>query len=617
MKHYFPENTPAFLGGVDSPERRLVLKSLATTGLAAVSGGIALPVAAAPLGQAAKPPAAKEEKQVWNACLVNCGSRCPIRCHVVDGVIRWMSHEDDNNDEFGMHQVRPCGRGRVAKKRVYNADRLKYPMKRVGKRGEGKYERISWDEAIKTIGDKLKSTIATYGNEAIYYQYGSGSTGYNFQGRAACHRLLRLAGGYVEFYGTYSTAQISRAFPFTYGDGYERSLTREIGNAKLCVFFGYNPSETRMSGGGETYQVAEWQRLGQARMIYIDPRYSDSMLGKENEWIPIRPGADAALVNAIAWVLIRENLVDQAFLDTYCVGYDEKTLPPGAPKNASYKAYILGQGPDGIAKTPEWAAPITGISVDRIVKLAREIGTTKPVFVVQGWGPQRHANGEQTSRAIAMLPILTGNIGLPGTNVGQEPGNYGHPIERLPLPANKVKVKIPCFMWTDAIYRGKEMTALTDGIQGADKLNVPIKFLWNYSSAATLNQHSDTGRTHKILQDDTLCEFIVVIDNHMTSTARYADILLPDITNFEGSDIIQNGYAVGELGGLITFHRPYGQCSSASQPGKSAPCWRVIWASSSNLPRARVTNSGWPKRTRKCAKRMPPCPISKPRARPA
>ena len=415
MDHCFPKNIREGVGVVDSPERRLVLKSLATTGLAAASGSIALPVIAAPTGQVPKKMPAKEEKEIWNACLVNCGSRCPIKCHVVDGAIRWMSHEDDNNDEFGMHQVRPCGRGRVAKKRVYNADRLKYPMKRVGKRGEGKYERISWDEAIKTIGDKLKSTIATYGNEAIYYQYGSGSTGYNFQGRAACHRLLRLAGGYVEFYGTYSTAQISRAFPFTYGDGYERSLTREIGNAKLCVFFGYNPSETRMSGGGETYQVSEWQRLGQARMIYIDPRYSDSMLGKENEWIPIRPGADAALVNAIAWVLIRENLVDQAFLDTYCVGYDEKTLPTGAPKNASYKAYILGQGPDGIAKTPEWAAPITGISVDRIVRLAREIGTTKPVFVVQGWGPQRHANGEQTSRAIAMLPILTGNIGLPGT----------------------------------------------------------------------------------------------------------------------------------------------------------------------------------------------------------
>ena len=566
MNHCFPENPQQAVGEIDSPGRRHILKSLATTGLAAVSGGLALPVVAAPTGQAPKVQAAKEEKLVWNACLVNCGSRCPLKCHVVDGAIRWISHEDDNNDEFGMHQVRPCLRGRVARKRVHNPDRLKYPMKRVGKRGEGKYERISWDEAIKTIGDKLQSTIATYGNEAVYYQYGSGSTGYNFQGRAACHRFLRLAGGYVEFYGTYSTAQISRAFPFTYGAGYEKSLTREIGNARLCVFFGYNPSETRMSGGGETYQVSEWQRRNNVRMIYIDPRYTDSMLGKESEWIPIRPGTDAALVNAIAWVLIRENLVDQAFLDKYCVGYDETTLPPNAPKNAAYKAYILGEGPDGTAKTPEWAAPITGISVDRIVRLAREIGTTKPVFISQGWGVQRHANGEQAARAIAMLPILTGNIGLPGTNVGDEPGNYGYPIERLPLPPNKVKVKIPCFLWTDAIYRGKEMTALTDGIQGADKLNVPIKFLWNYSSAASFNQHSDTARTHKILEDDSLCEFIVVIDNHMTSTARYADILLPDITNFEGSDIIQNGYAVGELGGPIYLSpavAPMFECKSA------------------------------------------------------
>ena len=169
MDHCFPKNIREAVGVVDSPERRLVLKSLATTGLAAASGSIALPVIAAPTGQVPKKMPAKEEKEIWNACLVNCGSRCPIKCHVVDGAIRWMSHEDDNNDEFGMHQVRPCGRGRVAKKRVYNADRLKYPMKRVGKRGEGKYERISWDEAIKTIGDKLKSTIATYGNEAIYY----------------------------------------------------------------------------------------------------------------------------------------------------------------------------------------------------------------------------------------------------------------------------------------------------------------------------------------------------------------------------------------------------------------------------------------------------------------
>ncbi len=113
----------------------------------------------------------------------------------------------------------------------------------------------------------------------------------------------------------------------------------------------------------------------------------------------IRPGTDAALVNGLAYVMITENLVDQEFLDKYCVGYDEKTLPASAPtpektlpasapKNGHYKAYILGEGPDGVAKTPEWASQITGIPADKIIKLAREIGSTKPAFISQGWGPQ-------------------------------------------------------------------------------------------------------------------------------------------------------------------------------------------------------------------------------------
>lgn len=81
--------------------------------------------------------------------------------------------------------------------------------------------------------------------------------------------------------------------------------------------------------------------------------------------------------------MITENLVDQAFLDKYCVGYDEKTLPASAPKNGHYKAYILGEGPDGVAKTPQWASQITGVPADKIIKLAREIGSTKPAFISQ------------------------------------------------------------------------------------------------------------------------------------------------------------------------------------------------------------------------------------------
>ncbi|MDK1238090.1 molybdopterin-dependent oxidoreductase, partial [Cronobacter turicensis] len=157
---------------------------------------------------------------------------------------------------------------------------------------------------------------------------------------------------------------------------------------------------------------------------------------------------DAALVSALAWVMIDEDLVDQPFLDRYCVGYDEKTLPAGAPANGHYKAYILGQGEDGIAKTPAWAAHITGIPQERIIKLAREIAGARPAYICQGWGPQRQANGELTSRAIAMLPILTGNVGIHGGNSGARESTYTITIERMPVLENPVKTQISCFSWT-------------------------------------------------------------------------------------------------------------------------------------------------------------------------
>ncbi|GAL30607.1 anaerobic dimethyl sulfoxide reductase chain A [Vibrio variabilis] len=99
------------------------------------------------------------------------------------------------------------------------------------------------------------------------------------------------------------------------------------------------------------------------------------------------------------------------------------------------------------------------------------------------------------------------------------------------------------FLWTDAIVRGPEMTATRDGVRGKDKLDVPIKFIWNYAGNCIINQHSDINRTHDILQDDKACEMIVVIDNHMTSSAKYADIILPDLTTSEQADFCMDGKA--------------------------------------------------------------------------
>lgn len=337
--------------------------------------------------------------------------------------------------------------------------------------------------------------------------------------------------------------------PYTYGSN-DGNSTSDIENSKLVVMFGNNPAETRMSGGGITWYLEQARERSNARMIVIDPRYTDTAAGREDEWIPICPGTDAALVAGIAWVLINENLVDQPFLDKYCVGYDEKTLPAGAPENGHYKAYILGEGDDGVAKTPQWASRITGIPADRIIKLARDIGMIKPAYICQGWGPQRQANGELSARAIAMLPILTGNVGINGGNSGARESTYTITIERLPVLENPVKTAISCFTWTDAIARGPEMTGTRDGVRGKEKLDVPIKFLWNYAGNTIINQHSDINKTHDILQDESKCETIVVIDNFMTSSAKYADLLLPDLMTVEQEDIIPNDYA-GNMGYLI------------------------------------------------------------------
>ncbi|HEJ7573832.1 DMSO/selenate family reductase complex A subunit [Klebsiella michiganensis] len=398
----------------DGLTRRTLIKSTALGSLALAAGGLSLPFSLSHAAAAVQDAAHGEERIVWGACSVNCGSRCALRSHVRDDEVVWVETDNTGADIYGDHQVRACLRGRSIRRRINHPDRLNYPMKRVGKRGEGKFVRISW----------------------------------------------------------------------------------------------------------------------------------------EDEWIPIRPGTDAALVAGIAWVLINENLVDQAFLDTYCVGYDEKTLPADAPKNGHYKAYILGQGDDGVAKTPQWASRITGIPVDRIIKLAREIGSTRPAYICQGWGPQRQANGELTSRAIAMLPILTGNVGINGGNSGARESTYTITIERLPVLTNPVKTAISCFSWTDAIDRGPEMTATRDGVRGKEKLDVPIKFIWNYAGNTIINQHSDINKTHEILQDESKCETIVVIENFMTSSAKYADILLPDLMTVEQEDIIPNDYA-GNMGYLI------------------------------------------------------------------
>ncbi|MGI2258435.1 DMSO/selenate family reductase complex A subunit [Shewanella sp. GXUN23E] len=515
-------------------ERRSFLKMSAALGCAASVAGCD----SSSSDVDAKPPLPPMslERVNWSSCTCNCAAACALKVYSRDGVVTRVETDSSGPDTGVDIQARACLRGRSSRQKIYAADRLKTPMKRVGKRGEGKFVPISWDEAYSTIAAELKRVIDTYGNDAVYWQYASGTNQYRAGGRESSKRLLNLLGGFLDMYGSYSAAQIVPASVYTFGE-FASSDYKQMNNSDLILSFGFNPAETRMSGTGGGYDYVN--AATEVTTIVVDPRYSESALADGCSWLPIRPGTDAALCEALAYQIISQGRHDQQFLDKYCVGFDQQSLPESAPANSDYKSHILGLGADGIAKTPAWAAAITGIPERQIIDLADKLTNARAPFITQGWGPQRQANGEQTARAIYMLPLLLGKLGLPGTNNGNWP-RHGGTLGAMPIGVNKVKAKIPCFMWTEAVINGKNMTATEHGVQGVDKLSQNIKFIWNYAGNTMINQHSDTFATAKILEDESLCEFILVHDVQMTPSAMFADILLPDVMDLEQHDIISN-----------------------------------------------------------------------------
>ncbi|MGG7093913.1 DMSO/selenate family reductase complex A subunit [Shewanella indica] len=483
-------------------------------------------------------PDSTTEQVNWSSCTCNCAAACSLKVISEDNIVTRIETDDTTDDTFGNHQSRACLRGRSSRQKIYALDRLKYPMKRVGKRGAGDFVRISWEEAYSTIASELKRIVDTYGNKSVYWQYASGTNQFRTGGRESSKRLLNLMGGFLNQHGTYSAAQLAAITPYSLGWTFPSSSYNQMQHSDLIVAFGWNPTETRMSGTGGAYDMSLF--AAGKEVIVIDPRYSETAAANNVTWLPVRPGTDAALIEGVAHYLITNNLADEAFLNKYCVGYDASTLPASAPANGDYKSYILGNGDDGIVKTPAWAAAICGLSEVKIIDFALKLSKASAPFIAQGYGPQRQANGEQATRAICTLPMLIGKIGSAGMNTGMWPGQSSTSLGVLPIGTNAVKEVIPCFMWTEAIINGENMTSVEHGIQGADELGANMKFIWNYAGNTLINQHADCFETAKILEDDTLCEFILVHDVQYTPSAKFADILLPDVMDLEQHDIIQN-----------------------------------------------------------------------------
>ena len=481
----------------------------------------------------------------YSACHNNCGSACVLKCYTENGQVVRMESDgtlDDNWDK-GLFQIRACPRGRSFRRYMYAPERLQYPLKRVGKRGEGRFERISWDEALDTIAAKLKHCKENYGNASIYSHYASGLQCGALMRRESLFRFLNLIGGYTASTSDYSSGQNQVGLEAMYGiAGYSGNAITDIAHTKLAVFFGLNTTETRMSGGGLQYELLQAKKKSGARIIVIDPRFSETCVTVADEWIAIRPGTDAALASALAYVLLTENMADTAFIRRYVLGFDAASMPADAPGNASYSDYILGTGYDKIAKTPEWAASITGIPAVRIRQLAREMGQAKPCYITQGWGLQRQAAGEMTTMAVAALAVLTGNVGVRGGNNGDRDAYFPLSVPRLPVGKNPVTTTFPVFLWLKAIENGKALTAAEHGVTGAERLPADVKFVWSYGGNAIINQHSDINYTRKVLSDESKCEMIVVMDTHLTASAQWADIVLPSCAYVEAKEIYGPSY---------------------------------------------------------------------------
>ncbi len=492
----------------------------------------------------------------------NCGGRCLLVAHIQDGKITRLD-TDDRPDSLASPQLRACPRGRATLRRQYHPDRLLHPLKRTGPRGASHFARITWDEALEAVAAQFERVKSAYGNSALFVPYGTGS--YNqLNGSHTARRLMNLYGGCLGIYNSYSWAAINAATPTVWGTLVTGNQRQDWLNSRYILMWGWNPAEMR-DGTNSDYFIKLARQNG-ARVVCIDPRHSLSAAALADEWIPIRPGTDAAMMTAMAYVLLTEGLLNETFIRKYCLGWDASTMPPGHETDESYSDYLLGAR-DGTPKTPEWAAAITAVPAATIARIAREYATLTPAVLYQGYGMQRRAYGEQVVRAGAVLSAITGNFGIPGgwaSGLGLQAPDGGGMWTVFPTGENPVKAAIPVFLWTEAVLRGKDMTS-AEGVTGASRLDNDIKLIYAVATNCLINQHANVNRSAEILRDESKVEFLIVQDNFLTPTARFADIILPACTQFETWGVEDGWKYSDEVILQPKLVEPPGECKSDYQ----------------------------------------------------
>lgn len=488
-----------------------------------------------------------KEEVIPTTCASHCGGTCVLKVHVKGGVITRIETDDGEGP-----QLRACLKGRAYRQRVYAPDRLKFPMKRIGPQGEGKFQRITWDEALDTVSRELIRVRDTYGPSSILYMRGAGDINQLHNARQF-HKLLCRIGGYSRVWGSTSFQGGVTAAQATYGTLHTGNSRDDLLNSRLIILWGWNPANT-VTGTNTCWYLAQAKER-RTKMVVVDPRFTDTAAIFAYQWIPIIPGTDAAMLIAMAYVIIKENLQDQVFLDKYTVGFEQ------------FKAYVLGVE-DGEVKTPAWAQAVTGVPASKIENLAREYATTKPAALMAGIAPGRSAYGEQYHRAASTLAAMTGNIGIHGGDAAGRSWEgvswypykmrYGFAYRpedgRNPVDDIRIDGRHPSFV-PSAVHHVYLPDFIMKGKAGGYPADIKLAFVQNRNY---VNQYVNTN---KIVQALKKLEFIVVLEQFMTATARFADILLPTTTFLERNDI-DIGVGTPFYGFVNKTIEPVGECKS-------------------------------------------------------
>ena len=467
-------------------------------------------------GEDYSPLSGTKRQAIATACAL-CPGRCAAIGYVESGQIVKIEGHPDSHRTLGAL----CAKGQAGINQVYDPDRILQPLKRIGKRGEGKWEKISWDAALGELTGRLKALRDRGEPEKFLFHHGWIS--------ASADRLINKV--FLPAYGTATVAdnacltQSARhtAHELTVGsyhDGWDFDNTRFVLN------FGSNVMEAH------TNHVALARRLSSAmvernlKMVTFDVRLSNTG-AKSHDWIQVKPGTDGAIALAMCNVVMSKELYrgrGETFLE-FC----QVTSNPSASmdeKIALLKDHLS-------AYTPEWAAQISGVDAGKISDIAVEFASTGPACVISSRGANAHNNGVETERAIQMLAAITGNIDCPGGRcLGVAPQwNYPAGPENKPAPRK-----------LDILYGVDEQVAIPVHGVGREVLRMieagtggrPEVYLWYHYNPVFSN--GNIRKSIEILKDESLIPFTVAVTPFYDESAALADLILPDTVYLETYD---------------------------------------------------------------------------------